>query len=786
MGAQIAAHFANAGIRTTLLDILPRDADNQSSTRNRLATHAIAQLNKAKPPPLMLSNFAERIVPGNLSDDLEKAVANSDLVLEAVVEKLDIKRKLMTRIHRAAPPDCIIATNTSGISISAIAEGLPLERRKRLFGMHFFNPPRFMHLLELIPTADTNRDILRQVGEFAEITLGKGVVICKDTPNFIGNRVGSVETLLTMQSAIPDYTIEEVDFLNGALMGRPKTGSFRLGDMVGLDIVAHVIENLQRGLCDDPKSNNFDPLYDRFQLPTPLTTLISRNLLGDKTNSGFYRKTRDQVGNSNILAFDLNQLEYREKLKPKFDELKDILRIPQLERRVHEALRVEGRAGTFLRNLYIPLFNYVAQVVEQIAETPQDIDHAICWGYGWKLGPFALWDSAGVSWTVEQMKAMKIAPATSVLNLLSEGKQVWYQGTADKKSIYVPGKNEYRDIPPPHGVIKLDSFRSSSNEIEKNATASLLDLGDGIACLEFRSKMNTLDEGVIALLESAPNALHDKGFRGLVIGNEGDDFCIGANLMQVMAWIMAKDWKSIESAVRRFQDAMMGLRHGKIPVIAAPFGRTLGGGTELSLHAAGVNAHAELYMGLVEIGVGLLPAGGGLKEICRRADQWAQQVPKGDPFPWLRHGFEASAMAKVSTSAYDAQKAGWLQPSDRITFHRPRLIADAKSMVISIANKGWIPPNRDEIITSIGKSKATAFLLAAQFLEWGGYATAHEKLIASKIAHILAGGQSNNPKKLTAQNFLDLEREAFVSLCGEPLTLARIQHMLQHGKPLRN
>lgn len=785
MGAQIAAHFANCGITTHLLDIVPKgvSAQDAPAAKNALALGALKALKKSKPPALMSAQVLEKITAGNFDDDLEACASRSDIIVEAVIERLDIKQNIFGRLGKSAPKHCVLATNTSGIPVGEIVQALPPEVQKRIVGLHFFNPPRFMHLLELIPCEASAKETawLQEIDAFCSKVLGKGVVLGRDTPNFVGNRIGVGEMLLTFRQS-KGWTIEEIDYLNGPLMGRPKTGSFRLGDMVGIDVLVHVIGNLSEALSGDKSKPNYDPLFEYMVIPPMIKTLVERNTLGDKTKAGFYKKDKKE-----IFALDLESLEYRPRKKAKFAELRDISKIPQLPRRIHSALRHESKAGDFLRGVYLPLFNYAAQLVGSICESPLEIDQAMCWGYGWKAGPFAMCDAAEPSWVVEQLKSMNVEIAPALQKLVDQGSEArWYTHEGAKTLYFDAPSGSKKAAPDREGEISLEILRRTGGEIEKNATCGLLDLGDGVACVEFRSKMNTLDEGVLRMLASAPQTAKEKGFEALVVGNQGDDFCVGANLMQLMAWIMAKDFDAIDKSVGLFQDVMMHLAHCDIPVVAAPFGRTLGGGVELSMSADAIQAQGDSFMGLVEMGVGLLPAGGGLKEICRRADEWAAQVPNGDPYPWLRRGFEAAAGAKVSMSAMEAKETGWLAHSDGITMHRARLIADAKAKAKALATAGYIPPSKNAPIRVIGQSQGSSMFLGAKMFEWAGYASEHDRLIASKIAHVICGGDTQGPTTRTAQDLLDLEREAFVSLCGEAKSLARIQTMLQTGKPLRN
>ncbi|HWB78026.1 MAG TPA: 3-hydroxyacyl-CoA dehydrogenase/enoyl-CoA hydratase family protein, partial [Nannocystaceae bacterium] len=664
MGAQIAAHLANAGVHVRLLDIVPPGAAAGKAARNAIAAGAVAAMKKAKPAPFMDPSFVDRIAVGNLDDDLEAAAAESDLVVEAVIERLDIKRPIFERLAKSAPAHAVLATNTSGLPIRSIAEALPEHARRRVVGMHFFNPPRYMHLLEVVPGPDTDPAVTDELAWFSADVLGKGVVRCRDTPNFVANRIGVASTILTFAATFDGgYTVEEVDLLNGPLVGRPRTGSFRLGDLVGLDVSVLVTENLRKVTSSDPSAPDFDELHDQMVASPVLTKMIEKGLKGDKTGAGFYKKVKGASG-SEILSIDFATLEYRPRIEPSFPELADVAKIPDLGKRVAAALRVEGRAGDFLRKVYLPLFAYAANRLGSICDDPQPIDDAMCWGYGWKVGPFALWDMVGVAWTIEEMKKLGVTPPAAALALLEKNGPAarWYGGDAANPTVFVPIHGQHEPVPPQPGVLVLDAKRG--HEIHGTRTASLLDLGDGIACLEFRSKMNTLDEGVVTMMREAVPLLTSKGFRGLVVGSQSENFSAGADARQILALAESGDWKAVEAAVATFQDTIMGLRHAAIPVVAAPYGMTLGGGCETTLSCARVVAHAELYMGLVEAGIGLVPGGGGLKEIVRRASAWATEVDDGDPYPMVRRGFENAAQGKVSTSAHEAWKMGFLHRED--------------------------------------------------------------------------------------------------------------------------
>lgn len=790
MGAQIAAQFANAGIRTHLLDIVPKgvEQDAPAAKRNAFALGAMKQMLKTKPAPYMHKGFASRITPGNIDDDLEAAVAASDLVLEAVIERLDIKKPLFERIAKAAPAHAVLATNTSGLPVGSIAEDLPEDARKRVVGMHFFNPPRYMHLLEVVSSEYTDPAVAQDLARFGDHVLGKGIVPCRDTPNFIGNRIGIGEMLLTFGATFDGgYTVEEVDLLNGKLMCRPKMGSFRLGDLVGIDVAALVIGNLKKGTSNDPSAPNYDEMHDQMVVHPKIEQMFEKGMKGDKTKQGFYKKTKDDKGKRKILSLDLNTLEYREQQKASFPEVDKIKKLPW-QKRVHEALRLEGRAGDFLRKVYLPLFNYAANRLGEISDGPKAIDDAMKWGYGWDQGPFAMWDAVGLKWSIEQLEAMGVAvsPAAKALLEAKGDDATWYDGPQAERTMFIPERKAFEPVPQPEGILILSSLKEQNKVIESNASASLIDLGDGIACVEFHSKMNALDDGIGQMMVNAVTEPEKRGIRGVVIGNNGDNFSVGANLFFILALAGQSKWTELEKAVNDLQQALMTVRHSAVPVVTAPHGMALGGGCETQMHGNATVAAAESYIGLVEIGVGVLPAGGGLKEIVRRASTWAAQVPDGDPYPFVRRGFEAAAAATVATSAYEAMGYGFIGHDQTVVFNKNRVIAEAKKKAIGMAEAGFVPPDRNEPLQVIGASRGASFLVGAQMFQWGGYASEHDKLVASKIAHVLSGGMEAAPTPKTAQDILDLEREAFVSLCGEQKTRDRMAHMLQTNKPLRN
>ena len=572
MGAQIAAHLANAGVRTHLLDIVPKgvDAGAPPAKRNALSAGAVKQMAKTKPAPYMHKGFAGRIFTGNIDDDLENAVAQSDLIIEAVIERLDIKKPLFDRIAKASKPDAVLATNTSGLPVEKIVEDLPEAARNRVVGLHFFNPPRYMHLLEVVASKFSDPAIVADVSRFGDEVLGKGIVPCRDTPNFIGNRIGIAEMLLTNKVAFGDgYTIEEVDALNGKLVGRPKVASFRLGDMVGVDVPALVIKNLRTATSGDPSAANYDELHEQMVVHPGVEKMVEKGLLGDKTGSGFYKKTKekDAKGKRKVLTIDLDTLEYRDRKEPEFPELSKLFKVKPLEKRLHEALRSEGRVGDFLRKVYLPLFNYAANRLGEISDGPKEVDDAMCWGYNWSLGPFAMWDAIGVKWGVEQLTAMGVevsAHAKALVDKYGDDAK-WYGGNLSAPTVFVPKTGDHQALPQDPGKIVLAALKESGKTVDSNESASLIDLGDGIGCVEFHCKMNAIDDKLTDILLKSVTDYDKHGFRGIVVGNQGENFSVGANLFFVLALAGQSKWDEIDGMVKGLQDALMTLKHSDIP-----------------------------------------------------------------------------------------------------------------------------------------------------------------------------------------------------------------------------
>jgi 3-hydroxyacyl-CoA dehydrogenase len=761
MGSRIAAHFANAGVPALLLDIvLPGKPD-----RNAAARAAIENAGKQKPGAFFTPGAATLITPGNFEDDL-KDIRRCDWILEAVTEKLDIKRELMAKVAIMRSPGSIISTNTSGIPLAAISEGFDSEFRQHFLGTHFFNPPRYLHLLEMIPGADTLPEVLAFVRDFADRRLGKGVVPCKDTPNFIANRIGtffgSTVHKLTVEEG---YTIEEVDAITGPAIGLPKSASYRLLDIVGLDVWALVTRNLH-------DMAPHDPWRDRFVLQPFLDDAVKRGWLGDKSGQGLYKR----VGkNKEIWAIDWKTLEYHAAAKPRFPSLDAARNIEDLGERLRMLVTATDRAGSFLWKLFSDLFLYAASVVPEISDRIVEIDRAMRWGYANKLGPFELWDALGFEETARRIESEQRPLPENVQRMLSTGAQSFYRpadrdGCPHTEYFDLAGAG-YKTLEDRPGILVLGDVKRARGVIKKNAGASLVDIGDGVVCLEFHSKMNSIGGDQVAMIHAAIDEA-TRNFEAIVIANEGENFSVGANLMLVLLAAQEGEWDELNAAVNAFQQANMALKYAPRPVVAAPFGMTLGGGCEIALHAARVQASAELYMGMVETGVGVVPAGGGCKEMLLRM---------GDG----KRAFELIGYAKVSSSAEDARYLGLLRDGDAVSMNPGRLIADAKAQALVVAeNYAPVVPRQD--IKVGGDSTLALLKLGIYMARQGDYITEYDTVVGEKLAYVLSGGRVTGEQTVSEQYLLDLEREAFLSLCGRPETQQRMQHMLKTGKPLRN
>ena len=763
MGSRIAAHFANAGVPVLLLDIvLPNQPDRSAAARRAIETAA-----KQKPGAFFTDSTASLITPGNFEDHLAE-VARCDWVIEAVTENLDIKRALWSKVASLRNPDAILSTNTSGIPLARISEGFSPEFRSHFLGTHFFNPPRYLHLVEVIPTAVTDREIVTFVTAFCDRRLGKGVVQCKDTPNFIANRIGSFYGGTIFKIVVEDgYTVEEVDLLTGPLIGLPNSATFRLLDIVGIDVWSFVGRNLFEMVAHDR-------WRERFLNPAFLDEMLSRGWLGEKSGQGFYRR-KGTAEQRVIEAIDLATFDYHPAKKASFPSVEEARNIEDLPARLRALIAAPDRAGTFLWELFRDVCLYAVERIPEISDRIVEIDRAMRWGYAHALGPFELWDALGVPETVRRMEAEGCEVPPAVVQMLRSGAGSFYRFAgvdARPRTLYFDfALQGYAEIEEREGVVLLADLKRAGRVVRANAGASLIDLGDDVLCVEFHSKMNTIGEDILQMIYAGVEET-ERNWEALVIANQGGDFSVGANLMLVLLMAQEGEWDDLAAAIHRFQQANMAIRCSARPVIAAPFGRTLGGGCEIALHAARVQASAELYMGLVEVSVGLIPAGGGCKQMLVRLR---------DP----QRIFEAIGYAKVSSSAEDARRMRYLALEDGVTMNPERLIADAKAAALTLA-PAYIPavPRTDIVVT--GELGYAMMKLAAWSARQGEFISDHDLLIAEKLAYVLSGGRLTGEQKVSEQYLLDLEREAFLSLCGHPKTQERIQHMLRAGKPLRN
>ncbi len=802
MGARIAAHFANAGVPSYLLDIVPADADGPS--RNKIASAGLEGAKKSKPAAFFEPGLARLVTVGNFEDDL-KRLAEVDWIIEAVVENLDIKRGLLKKVESVRKPGTIVTTNTSGLPVGKIAEGFSDDFRRSWFGTHFFNPPRYMRLLELIPTPETDRAALDAVAHFADVELGKGIVLAKDTPNFIGNRIGtfSVLNVIRLMQEM-DLTIEEVDALTGDAVGWPKSATFRTIDLVGLDILGHVVANFTNARVAAGDSPAHGDERSDLKLPDFFRQMLERKWLGDKTKGGFYKKGagRDAGGKEERLALDWKTLEYQPVKKPKFAALDMAKNIEDPGARLRMLLGLEGspqkndKAGAFLWSALSDLWTYSANRIPEISDTVVEIDRAMRLGFNWKLGPFELWDAAGVEVTVARMKKEGRPLAANVEQLLAAGKKSWYldDPKASSGRVYFDLRTtNYQPVKVSAGVWSVEVAKKSNGVVKKNSGASLVDLGEGVACIEFHSKMNSLGGDIVGFISQTlkPNGLGD-AFDAFVITNDADNFSVGANVMLLLMSVQEEEWDEVDLAIRQFQGMTQAIKFSPKPVVVAPFGLTLGGGTEISLHGAARQPHAELYAGLVEVGVGLLPGGGGCKEMLLRAVDSAAAIRPGgrgesvELLEAMKKAFETIATAKVATSAHEARGLGFLHDSDGITMNRERVLADAKARALKLVRAGYEPPQPRTDIPAPGENILAALKLGVHIMRQGEYITDHEVKIATKVAEVLCGGNVTSGTPVSEQYMLDLEREAFKSLCGEKKTQERIQFTLKTGRTLRN
>jgi 3-hydroxyacyl-CoA dehydrogenase len=795
MGARIAAHFANAGVPSYLFDIVPPDTG--APARNKIAAAGLDAAKKSKPAAFMDASLARLITVGNFEDDL-KRLGEVDWIIEAVVENLDLKRALLRKVDAVRKPGTIITTNTSGLPVGKIAEGFSDDFRRSWFGTHFFNPPRYMRLLEIIPTPDSDHAAIDAVAHFCDLHLGKGIVLAKDTPNFIGNRIGTFSVLNVMRLMQEmDLSIEDVDALTGQAVGWPRSATFRTIDLVGLDILGHVVSNMnEEGGGGRPTHAN--------TLPEFFKQMLERKWLGDKTKGGFYKKAKGgDGGEEERLALDWKTLEYHPRQKPKFPALDMAKNVEQTGARVKMLLGLDGggpqkndRAGAFLWSALSDLWTYSANRIPEISDSIVEIDRAMRLGFNWELGPFELWDAAGVEATVERMKKEDRPVAANAEQLLASGKKAWYLDdpkAASGRAYWDFKSRNYEPVKVSAGVWSVEVAKKSNGVVKKNSGASVVDLGDGVACIEFHSKMNTIGSDIVQLISQTlkPGGPGD-AFDAFVITNDATNFSVGANLMLLLMSVQEEEWDDVDLAIRSFQGMTQAIKFSPKPVVVAPFGLTLGGGTEISLHAPALQPHAELYMGLVEVGVGLLPGAGGCKEMLLRAVDSAESIRPGgrgesvELMEAMKKAFETIATAKVATSAHEARGLGFLRNSDNITMNRERVLADAKARALELVRAGYEPPQPRTAIPAPGENILAALKMGVHLMRQGEYITEYEVKLATRIAEVLCGGNVTAGTPVSEQYILDLEREGFKSLCGEKKTQERIQYTLKTGKTLRN
>ncbi|HZK18103.1 MAG TPA: 3-hydroxyacyl-CoA dehydrogenase NAD-binding domain-containing protein [Clostridia bacterium] len=792
MGSTIAAQLANVGIPTYLFDIVPRELTPKEegkgltlenpAVRNRLANDSLKMLTKMRPAALYDTDNVNLITPGNFEDHLHY-LKDVDWIIEVIVERLDIKKGLLAKVAENIKPGTIVSSNTSGISINKMVEDLPVEFRNYFLGTHFFNPPRYMKLLELIPCKETLPEVMEFIDEFGTKVLGKGVVIAKDTPNFIANRIGTYGMMVTAKTMLEDdLTVEEIDAITGRPMGRPKSASFRTLDMVGLDIFLHVAENVYSNVDDEKEKEEFTP-------PEFLNKMVEKGLLGAKVRKGFYQKVKKD-GKSEILSLDVNTLEYTPRKKASFGSLTNAKNAPGLKNRIKAIIYGDDKAASFAWKVVKKTLLYSADKASDIADSIKAIDDAMRWGFGWDLGPFELWDVMGLKKSVERMRNENEEIPAWIEKMLEDGKETFYSVEDGQKSYYDFKTGDYVGLEQVAEIILLPSLKDRDKVIKSNAGADLIDMGDGVACLEFHSRSNAIGADIVEMIHESIEEV-EKNYLGMVIGNHGKNFSVGANLMLILMEAEDENWDILDNMVSEFQNAGMALKYCNKPVVAAPFNMTLGGGCEYCMASDKIQASAETYMGLVEVGVGVIPAGGGTKEMLYRA--MAQMPREGltqtrynyNPVPAVARAFEIVAMAKVSTSAAEAIRLGYMKTTDGVTVNKDLLLHDAKQAVLGIANQGYRAPITEKIKVTGDQGFADLDIMIYTLKE-GKYISDHDVKISRKVAKVLTGGDVSFDTYVTEQYLLDLEREAFLSLLGEPLTQDRIRHMLSTGKPLRN
>ena len=781
MGSGIACHFANIGLEVLMLDILPADLREEEkqvkAARNRIANNALQAAVKSKPAPLYDATFVSRITTGNFEDDFQK-IKDCDWVIEVVIERLDIKKQVFEKVDKHRKPGSLVSSNTSGIPINLMLESRSEDFKKHFCGTHFFNPPRYLRLLEVIPTPETSPEVVDFFMDYGDVYLGKRTVLCKDTPGFIANRVGVYSMAKIYQlTAELGLQLDDADKLTGPAIGRPKTGTFRLGDLVGHDTAAKVIEGLRQNCPDDEQVASF-------YIPKYLQFLLDNKFLGNKSGQGFYKKTdqKDASGKPVILQLNLETLEYEPKSKTALPSLNVSKQIDELPRRVQAVFNSEDKGGALVRQSLLGLFAYVSNRIPEISDTLYSIDDAMRAGYAWELGPFEYWDVIGLEKGIQlaENQGEKIAPW--VKEMVSAGFTSFYKREKGKRYFYNQQSKNYEAIPGAESFIILDNFRDQK-PVHTTSETVLHDIGDGVLCLEFTSKMNAIGEGILRGMNDAVKIAEEGDWKGLVIGNNAQNFTVGANLMMIAMLAYQQEWDELNMAVNLFQQTTMRCRYSSIPVVAGTQGYVFGGGCETIMHCDSAVCAAESYIGLVEVGVGLIPGGGGTKEFALRT---SESFKEGDvQIPTLIESFKTIATAQVATSAYEAFRYGYLTPKDEVCVNTSRNIGEAKKKVLELAENYTQPIPKSDILV-LGRQGLASLYVAANELRLGNWASEHDIKIAHKIAWVLCGGDLTGAQKVSEQYLLDIEREAFLSLCGEQKTLERIQQMLQTGKPLRN
>jgi 3-hydroxyacyl-CoA dehydrogenase len=788
MGAALAAHLANAGIPVTLLDIVPNkllpEEEQKGLTlqdkivRNRIVQQGLDRAIKSRPASFFTPDTAALVSIGNLEDDLE-VIKSADWVIEAIIENLKIKRELMSRIDAIRPEHTIISTNTSGIPVTSIAEGLSDNFRKHFLGTHFFNPPRYLKLLEIIPTVDTSPEVIEAISRFGEYRLGKGIVLCKDTPNFIANRLGFGGGAFALDYILEKgYTVEEVDAITGPAIGRPKTATFRLIDLVGIDVWEHVGNNLAPAIPEDKSALKY---LNSERVNHVIHTMVDKGWLGNKVKQGFYKEVRTPEGNREFWSLNLKALDYEPPAKVRFESIGKVKDVEELGEKLKTLLASDDRAAKLVQALTYQGLSYASERIPEIADTPKPLDDAMRWGFGHEAGPFEIWDMLGIEQTLPVMVATGFQPAEWVQAMLNSGHPTFYQYDGSiKVGVFNPTLGDYQPIKRPESLVLL----KEQKVVSKNPGATLYNLGDGVACVEFHTKMNSLDEDIANLIIEAQDRLQNN-FDGLVIGNEADNFSAGANIMLVIMAAQMGEWEKLENIVKGLQDLNMHARYSQKPIVIAPSGLCLGGGAEVTTHASRIVASAELYAGFVEFGVGVIPAGGGTKEMLRRIVNPAMRTENAEALPFLQRVFMQIGLAKVSMSAEEARQMGILGPSDRVVMNKDFLLSEAKKEVLHMVRTGYHAPLPEKIYAA-GRDALGALRVAIHMMKEGKYITEYEAYMAGKLAEVMTGGELSRPTWVDEQYILDLEREAFLSLCGEEKTRQRMVNMLQTGKPLRN